>query len=147
MYPEATRISKEKVRKLDDLQLGKTEEMLLGKLIDFKSLWSYNTIEVRNELYQLFFDWNKLDKDIKAGAQSKTGQSGSTTGGSGEKNNDRQKDAGGENGESGAEGQTQGLDAEERKKRQQLRMDQELQDFDDRGGFAQVLKDIFNPTD
>jgi hypothetical protein len=28
-----------------------------------------------------------------------------------------------------------------------LRLDQELQDFDDRGGFAQVLKDIFNPTD
>ena len=28
-----------------------------------------------------------------------------------------------------------------------MRLDQELQDFDDRGGFAQVLKDIFNPTD
>ena len=30
---------------------------------------------------------------------------------------------------------------------QQLRLDQELYDFDERGGFAQVLKDIFNPTD
>jgi len=38
-------------------------------------------------------------------------------------------------------------DKEEKKKRQQLRLDQELIEFEERGGFAQVLKDIFNPTD
>ena len=28
-----------------------------------------------------------------------------------------------------------------------LKLEQELIEFDERGGFAQVLKDIFNPTD
>jgi hypothetical protein len=36
---------------------------------------------------------------------------------------------------------------EEKKKRLQLRLDQELMEFEEKGGFAQVLKNIFNPTD
>jgi hypothetical protein len=31
--------------------------------------------------------------------------------------------------------------------RAQIRLDQELFEFEERGGFPQVLKDIFNPTD
>jgi len=38
-----------------------------------------------------------------------------------------------------------GEDAEEKRKRLQLKLDQELIEFEERGGFAQVLKDIFNP--
>ena len=36
---------------------------------------------------------------------------------------------------------------EERKKREEFERDQALLEFEERGGFAQVLKDIFNPSD
>ena len=36
---------------------------------------------------------------------------------------------------------------EERKKREEFERDQALIEFEERGGFAQVLKDIFNPSD
>ena len=39
------------------------------------------------------------------------------------------------------------MDEAERKKRLQLKFDQEIYEFEERGGFAQVLKDIFNPND
>jgi hypothetical protein len=35
----------------------------------------------------------------------------------------------------------------EEKKRKQLKQDGDLLEFEDRGGFAQVLKEIFSPTD
>jgi hypothetical protein len=38
-------------------------------------------------------------------------------------------------------------DEEEKKKREQLKMDLELIEFEERGGFAKVLKDIFNPIE
>lgn len=38
-------------------------------------------------------------------------------------------------------------DEEEKRKRAQLKMDLELIEFEERGGFAKVLKDIFNPLD
>lgn len=36
---------------------------------------------------------------------------------------------------------------EEKKKAHMVKMDQELHEFEERGGFARVLRDIFNPTD
>lgn len=48
------------------MQLGKTEEMLLGKLIDFKAVWDYDSVEIRNKMYELFFDWSDIKKDAKA---------------------------------------------------------------------------------
>ena len=36
---------------------------------------------------------------------------------------------------------------EDRKKREEFERDQALHEFQERGGFAQVLKDIFNPSD
>ncbi len=36
---------------------------------------------------------------------------------------------------------------EERKKKEEFDREQALFEFDQRGGFAQVLKDIFNPSD
>ena len=35
----------------------------------------------------------------------------------------------------------------EEKKRKQMKQDGDLLEFEDRGGFAQVLKEIFSPTD
>ena len=48
MYPEASRALKERIRQLDEMQLGKTEEMLLGKLIDFKAVWDYDSVDIRD---------------------------------------------------------------------------------------------------
>jgi len=36
---------------------------------------------------------------------------------------------------------------EDRKKREEFEREQALHEFEERGGFAQVLKDIFNPSD
>ena len=46
-----------------------------------------------------------------------------------------------------ARGMTLSEDLEEKKKRMQLKMDLELIEFEERGGFAKVLRDIFNPND
>lgn len=35
----------------------------------------------------------------------------------------------------------------EEKKLKQLKRDQELYEFEERGGFARILREIFNPTD
>ena len=48
VYPEASRALKERIRQLDEMQLGKTEEMLLGKLIDFKAVWDYDSVDIRD---------------------------------------------------------------------------------------------------
>ncbi len=69
-------------------------------------------------MYQLFFKWDKSDK---------------------EKRNLNFDDA---------DIRNSVLDeVEEKKKRLQLKLDQELIEFEDKGGFAQVLKEIFNPQD
>ena len=39
------------------------------------------------------------------------------------------------------------MDEEEKKKRLQLKLDLELIEFEEMGGFARVLREIFNPTD
>jgi len=39
------------------------------------------------------------------------------------------------------------VDKEEKNQRRLVRLDQELIEFEERGGFSQVLKDIFNPSD
>ena len=53
-----------------------------------------------------------------------------------EKETDSQKD-----------GETIDHDKDERMKKLALKLEQQLNDFEDRGGFKRVLKDIFNPTD
>jgi len=40
-----------------------------------------------------------------------------------------------------------GQDEDEKKKRLQLKLDLELIEFEEMGGFARVLREIFNPTD
>ena len=41
--------------------LGKGEKALLAKLIDFSSLWEYDSKEIRHCLYKLFFNTNQRE--------------------------------------------------------------------------------------
>lgn len=66
VYSEASQALRQRIDELDKMQLGKTEEMLLGKLIDFKAVWDYDSVEIRNKMYDLFFDWSDIKKDSKA---------------------------------------------------------------------------------
>jgi len=64
VYNKASVALRERIVELEDMQLGKTEEMLLGKLIDFKAVWDYDSVVIRNRMYKLFFDWSDI-KEIK----------------------------------------------------------------------------------
>jgi DNA polymerase III delta prime subunit len=101
------------MRDLETLKLSKTQEMLLKKLVDMNSMWDYDSKIIRNNIYNLFFDW-------KVGDPKK------------EEQLDEQKD-------DGSNADDQGVDAEqdlaEKKMRAQIRLDQELFEFEERGGF------------
>ena len=114
------------------MKLKSKEEILLKKLIDFSSLEMYDSEEIRSGLYKLFFEWSK---DLGLKKQEKTAGS--------MKVEDEDKDDAGSN----TDDNEDKMDKEEKKKRKQLRLDQELFEFEERGGFVQVLKDIFNPSD
>lgn len=43
--------------------LTKEQKALLSKLIDFNTLWEYDSKEIRHSLYKLFF--NTREKDLK----------------------------------------------------------------------------------
>ena len=45
-------------------KLTKTQEMLLTKLIDFNSLWEYDSKELRHCLYKLFFNTNQRELQL-----------------------------------------------------------------------------------
>lgn len=116
-----------RLEEIDEMSgyMTKTREMLLRKFIDFNSMWQYDSEEIKNKIYRLLFDWKAKDGDLSKDDFSHEGK------------DDAHSNA--------AEGDED--DKEEKKKRQQLRLDQELFEFEERGGFAQVLKDIFNPQD
>lgn len=61
IYTEAALALRRRRRELEGMKLARTEEMLLGKLIDFKAVWDYDSVELRRELYTLFFDWHELE--------------------------------------------------------------------------------------
>lgn len=65
IYNEASLALRDRIRQLEEMKLEKTEDMLLGKLIDFKAVWDYDSVEIRNDLYKLFFDWKELQKEMK----------------------------------------------------------------------------------
>ena len=114
--------------------MSKTKEMLLKKFIDFDSMWQFDSENIRQKVYRLLFEWKEgkregLEEKLEEGLLKDKEHLGKEDGAS-------QKD------EEDADN-----DKNEKKKRQQLKLDQELFEFEERGGFAQVLKDIFNPSD
>lgn len=125
MYTEI----KKTLDKFKSLKLTRTQELLLGKLINFSTLEQFDSEEMRNDLYKLFFEWSKDMKPVKA-----------------DKEPAKQSDSE-ENQKEKADAAAAQEDKDEKKKRLMVRLDQELIEFEERGGFAQVLKDIFNPVD
>ena len=111
--------------------------MLLDKLIDFNSVWKFDSKELKTNLYKLFFDWKEQQKKDDKSKQGEKHASHEKKDGKNDENQSQNEDD-----EYDAE-----KDKDEKKKRQQLRLEQELQVFLDNGGFTKVLKDIFNPTD
>lgn len=118
IYTDAALALRERVRQLEDAKLDKPEDMLLGKLIDFKAVWDYDSVEIRSKLYKLFFDWRELKTDLKAAKVLKAAAE------AGDKKDDKAKEEGAEEGHANEEGQSQANNAdaeqekmEERKKR------------------------------
>lgn len=49
------------MKDLDHLKLSRTQEMLLKKMVDMNSMWDYDSKIIRNNIYNLFFDWKVGD--------------------------------------------------------------------------------------
>ena len=102
----------EEVRfKMVDNGLGKIQEMLLAKLIQFECLDMDNSEALKKKLYNFFFNWQKEATDDQT------------------VNMDLVSDSRGGRG-------NMSDDAEEKRKRLQLKLDSELIEFEERGGFA-----------
>ena len=106
--------------------------MLLGKLISFDSLDAQNSEELKKKLYNFFFNWtrdlghpNFLSDDATTSHKQAIDFDTDSRNGKGNFTDEQ----------------------EEKRKRLQLKLDQELIEFEERGGFAKVLRDIFNPQD
>ncbi len=105
------------MEEIEKVKLRKEQELLLKKLVDMNSMWDYDSKFIRNNIYNLFFDWTEKEKDDK----KKEDQT-----------NDENRD-----GESLNEEQEMNAeqDLAEKKMRAQIRLDQELFEFEERGGF------------
>lgn len=173
-------------------KLPKTQEMLLTKLIDFNSLWEYDSKEIRHSLYKLFFNTNQKElqaylddlgrkhdlekkkhekKDGKGKAEEDSKKKGEGEEGEDKKEKGKEAATKDEEAKKKKEADTKEekkkeedneikddasqtnaqadneQDKEDKKMRQQIRLEQELFDFEDQGGFPKVLREIFNPTD
>lgn len=92
-------------------------------MIYFDSLaLDHENDQIKHQLHELFFKWNSTRRDGGVEFAEETE----------EKQNCIKDEA---------------LEREERLKRAQLKRDTAIHDFQARGGFTQVLQDIFNPTD
>lgn len=47
---------------VDKIKLKKEQELLLKKLVDMNSMWEYDSKFIRNNIYNLFFDWKAGDQ-------------------------------------------------------------------------------------
>ena len=106
--------------------LSRQQEVLLQKLIHQDSMQIdtavKNDCEMVQTLYNLFFSWDNADS-----AQGDEVADENLT--------DEQKE------------EKEKQEKEEKRKREELERENALQKFEEQGGFSQVLKDIFNPSD
>ena len=134
LYNRTTIALQRKIREIDEMNdyMSKTKEMLLKKFIDFNSMWHYDSEQIKQKVYHLLFEWKEGRKDLIGDDKFDEHM----------KEKDTKDETGSQKDEEDPEN-----DKNEKKKRQQLKLDQELFEFEERGGFAQVLKDIYNPSD
>ena len=108
--------------------LSRQQEILMQKLIHNDSMHIDVAEEqdgkMMQQLYTLFFAWATEEEDNKDDAEKDFDQM------------DEEKRA-----------EEERKEKEKRRKREEFQKEQALHDFEERGGFSQVLKDIFNPSD
>jgi hypothetical protein len=49
---------KKAIKDLEAMILSKDKENLLKKLINFDTIWEYDSIPLKHSIYELFFDWS-----------------------------------------------------------------------------------------
>jgi hypothetical protein len=49
---------KKAIKDLEAMILSKDKENLLKKLINFDTIWEYDSIPLKHAIYELFFDWS-----------------------------------------------------------------------------------------
>lgn len=49
------------MEEIEKMKLKKEQELLLKKLVDMNSMWDYDSKFIRNNIYNLFFDWKAKD--------------------------------------------------------------------------------------
>jgi hypothetical protein len=149
---ECNKAIEQTLQKYDKLRLKREQELLLRKVIDFSTLQQYDSEDIRNRLYTLFFEVFSVEKaKMLYGPKDRyrkhaDGAADNKTEDTPDQNSagDREdgKDVSSDHGAPSTKD-----DKEEKKKAHMVKMDQELHEFEERGGFARVLRDIFNPTD
>ena len=146
IYKDSSITIRNRLKELEKLKLTKTQEQLLKKLMDFNTLWQYDSLAIKKSVYELYFDWN-LKRQQKDEEKKKvaTIEGQEAVGEQNDANKDK-KDVVSQDDQEG-KSQEEVDDKDERRQKQQLRLSTELLEFQERGGFPQVLKDIFNPTD
>ena len=53
------------MEEIEKMKLKKEQELLLKKLVDMNSMWDYDSKFIRNNIYNLFFDWKAKDSKIE----------------------------------------------------------------------------------
>ena len=106
-------------------------------MISFDSLeLGCDADKTKQDLYELFFVWKASQQQQQAAGVDMEGKTISLADGEKEGDEDIKIDT------------RQEEEAKnELRKKEQLKKEQDLIEFEKRGGFVRVLKDIFNPTD
>lgn len=108
--------------------LSKDKENLLKKLINFDTIWEYDSIPLKHAIYELFFDWSSQFTQKYQGRFTKDRAA------SWRRNLDPEDIKHTE--ESQTAKQEEVVETkDDKKKKQKLNLDQEMFEFDERGGF------------
>ena len=108
------------------------QEQLVKLLIHFEAMQIDDDDKIKQSLYELFFDWQskkekQMSKLLEENQQNMADEAIDPMNQTFSSNKEQEK--------------------LELIKRAQLRRDQAMQEFQDRGGFSRVLNDIFNPNE
>ena len=122
--------------------LDAKQTTLLNKLISFDCMSVNDKDQLKRDLYEWFFRWDgKLVKvENKNGVYEWDNK---------DEQNDKEQDEETEQEEKTSQDKEKEREKakKEAEKRLELMREKEMMEFEERGGFSQVLKDIFNPSD
>lgn len=126
-------------KNISNTHLTKQQDSLLRKMIAFDSLeLGFEADKLKSELYRLFFVWQASTQQQKELGIDEAGNALAQDAEQPIKYDPRRDEE---------ERQKKEDEKEELRKKAQLKRDQDLIEFEERGGFVRVLRDIFNPVD